>query len=283
MVPPFEAAAFALEVGEVSEVVETAFGLHIITLDERIIPPFEERRDQFRMQLQNQLVMEAESTYVANLVDGAAIEVQPEGLEGLKQVAADPTVQLSPRALDRTLVQYNGGTFTLREFRSWLLTGPPSLSDQIQAATDEQLENLLTSLTQSKLLVGEAVAEGIEVPAARQDSLTEGLLSGVKGIARTLGFFELTQNEGETMEAAADRVVRNILAQVVQSGQEVYPLQNIAFALKEQFDARIFPSGIEHTVTRIAEIRAQTPAMPPAVQPTAPAEPVSPDTAGGGG
>ena len=156
MVPPFEAAAFGLDLGEVSDVVETAFGLHIIILDEKIIPPLEERREQFRMQLQNQLVMEAESTYVANLVERAEIEVQTDGLEALKQVAADPAVTLSSGALDRALVTYNGGSFTLREFRSWLLTGPPTLSDQIQAAPDEQLENLLTSLTQSELLVGEA-------------------------------------------------------------------------------------------------------------------------------
>lgn len=283
MVPPFEAAAFGLDIGEVSEVVETAFGLHIIILDERIIPPFEERREQFRMQLQNQLVMEAESTYVANLVESAAIEVQTEELESLKQVAEDPSTQLAPRALDRPLVQYDGGTYTLREFRSWLLTGPPSLSDQLQAATDEQLENLLTSLTQSELLVGEAKTEGIEVSAARQDSLTDGLLAGVKGIAQELGFFQISREDGESMEEAADRVVRGILVEVVQNGREVYPLQTVAFALKEQFNARIFPAGIDRTVTRIAELRAQAPAMPPPVRPTAPADTTSPDTAGGEG
>jgi hypothetical protein len=283
MVPPFEAAAFELDIGEVSEVVETAFGLHIIVMDERIIPPFEERREQFRMQLQSQLVMEAESTYVANLVEEADIEVQAETLESLKQVAADPAVDLSPRAMDRVMVQYNGGSFTLREFRSWLLTGPPTLPDQIEAASDEQLENLLTSLTQSELLVGEAVAEGIEVPTARRDSLSEGLLSGVKSIAQELGFFELTLEEGESLESAADRVVRDILVQVVQNGREVYPLQTVAFALKEQFEARIFPSGIAHTVSLIAEFRAPGAATAPAVQPTPPADPITPDTAGGEG
>lgn len=38
MVPPFEQAAFALEPGEVSEVVETQFGLHLIRLEERKPP-----------------------------------------------------------------------------------------------------------------------------------------------------------------------------------------------------------------------------------------------------
>ena len=131
--------------------------------------------------------------------------------------------------------------------------------------------------------MGQAVAEGIEVSAARQDSLTEGLLSGAKGIARQLGFFDLTPLEGESLDAAADRVVREILYDVVQNGQEVFPLQTVAFALKEQFDARVFEPGVEAAVARIAELRAQGPTTPPAVQPTPPTDTVVPDTAGGEG
>jgi hypothetical protein len=216
-------------------------------------------------------------------VDEADIQVQAESLESLRQLAEEPAMALAPRAKDRALVEYDGGAYTLGEFRAWLNSGPPSLSDQIKAASDEQLENLLNSLTQSKLLVGQAVAEGIEVSAARQDSLAEGILSGVKGIARQLGFFDLTPLEGESLDAAADRVVRDILYEVVQNGQEVFPLQTVAFALKEQFNARVFESGVEDAVTRIAELRAQGQTMPPAVQPTAPADSASPDTAGGEG
>ena len=147
MVPPFEAAAFALEAGEISDVVETAFGLHLIRVDEKVIPSFDEQREQFRTQVQNQMIMEAESTYVANLVEQAELETDSAGFDLIRQLAEDPGMNLTPRAMNRTLVDYNGGTYTLGEFRTWLLTSPPNLPDQVQAANDGQLDNLLQGLS----------------------------------------------------------------------------------------------------------------------------------------
>jgi len=49
MVPPFEKAAFALEVGELSQPVRTQFGWHLIQLHERsepVLTPYEEVREQ---------------------------------------------------------------------------------------------------------------------------------------------------------------------------------------------------------------------------------------------
>ena len=105
MVPPFEEAAFGLEAGEISDVVETAFGLHIIRVDERIVPPFEESREQFRTQLRNQLVMQAESTYVAGLMEADGLEVDEEQLESVKQLTSEPGAQISSRARNRNLVR----------------------------------------------------------------------------------------------------------------------------------------------------------------------------------
>lgn len=280
MVPAFEEAAFGLEVGEISDVVETTFGLHIIRLDERIIPSFEERKDQFRTEVQTKMVMEAESTYVAKLVDAAAWETEPESFETIRQLASDPEMELTSRALARPLVRYRGGELTLGEFRAWLMENPNDIFAQIQAASDTQLENLLQSLTRSELLVNEARSEGLEISAARRDSLSQGILAGVKGIARELGFFQIEPQEGENPKTAADRVVREILVQIVQQQRDVFPLQNIAFLLREQYGARIYQPGIQRTVELVDQIRAET---PPAPLPSAPVDTMGPDTTGAQG
>jgi hypothetical protein len=189
-------------------------------------------------------------------------------------------MELSSRALGRALARYDGGTLTLGEFRYWLLTSPANVPGQIQAAPDDQIENLLQGLTRSELLVNQAIAEGIEIPRSRQDSMSMGILTGVKSIAQQLGFFQLTPQEGESVEAAADRAVREILVQVVQEGREVFPLQTVAYALKEQYGARIYNSGIARTVQIVNEIRTESLAAPQPTQPAAPADTTTPDSAG---
>jgi peptidyl-prolyl cis-trans isomerase C len=59
MIPAFEAAAFALKVGEVSTPVHTEFGYHLIKVTNRIaahIKPFDEVRDDIREALTEQSV-----------------------------------------------------------------------------------------------------------------------------------------------------------------------------------------------------------------------------------
>ena len=57
MVPPFAEAAFALEVGEISEVVRTNFGFHVIKVEEKnpeVTLTLEESSDRIRVLLVQQ-------------------------------------------------------------------------------------------------------------------------------------------------------------------------------------------------------------------------------------
>ena len=54
LVPPFEQAAFALKVGEISEPVRTPFGYHLIKVEARKEPTFEEARPEIEKRLMPQ-------------------------------------------------------------------------------------------------------------------------------------------------------------------------------------------------------------------------------------
>jgi peptidyl-prolyl cis-trans isomerase C len=78
MVPPFEAAAFALEPGEISDPVDTVFGVHILKLEELMEPrllPLDEVREQLRDYVSEQNVEAAVRATIDELRAAADVEV----------------------------------------------------------------------------------------------------------------------------------------------------------------------------------------------------------------
>jgi len=76
MVPPFEQAAFGLAVGEISEIVETQFGYHIILVTEKVeaqTAPLEDVSPSIEQFLAGQKQDTALEAYVDALREGATI------------------------------------------------------------------------------------------------------------------------------------------------------------------------------------------------------------------
>lgn len=78
MVPAFEKVAFSLQPGEVSDPVETAFGVHILRLEERSaarLLPLDEVREQLREHVRGERMQAVVDQEIARLRDAAEIDV----------------------------------------------------------------------------------------------------------------------------------------------------------------------------------------------------------------
>jgi peptidyl-prolyl cis-trans isomerase C len=78
MVAPFEEAVFVLQPGQISEIVRTQFGYHIIKVEERKTGralAFDEAKAQVQDDLTREQTYERYQKYVAGLRNKAKVEV----------------------------------------------------------------------------------------------------------------------------------------------------------------------------------------------------------------
>ena len=85
MVPEFEGAAFYTDPGEITDIVETKYGYHIIKVEDHIEArerSFEELKDTIREQMQQQLVMFKVQKFIGQAAENAGMQVYSDRILG---------------------------------------------------------------------------------------------------------------------------------------------------------------------------------------------------------
>jgi foldase protein PrsA len=91
---PFAEATLIAPVGEVYGPVETSYGFHVIRVDSRDVPTFDDLKSQLQDQLTQQQGAQLFSDWITSKVDNAAIEIDP----AYGTWAGSPDYQVNPPA-----------------------------------------------------------------------------------------------------------------------------------------------------------------------------------------
>ncbi|MBM4182686.1 MAG: hypothetical protein FJ207_00510 [Gemmatimonadetes bacterium] len=256
MVQPFEEATLALQPGQVSDVVETPMGLHLIRLEERRVRNFEDVAVAFRARVLQQRNSAAESTFVAGLEGPDGLEISEDAFAVARELASNPTVALSRGAARRPLVSWNDGEYTAGELLELLRFEQPGLRESVAVATDEELDDFLSDVGRRDLLVTEARLSGLEPSPARVDSLTQQVQGQLLAAANAIGLRNIEMAPGEETEVALKRAVMLSLADNLSGATRVVPLGLVGFQLREGVPTSINSAGVGSALLAISQVRA---------------------------
>ncbi|HJU89144.1 MAG TPA: peptidylprolyl isomerase [Gemmatimonadaceae bacterium] len=266
MVPEFEQALVALQPGQISPLVQTQFGFHIIRRQ-----PLSEVRDEYAQAMRAMTSRTADSAYVADLQKAGDIKFRSNAVQTLRNVSKD----FAAHRDDKTVIATSkAGDFTVARLVRWLDGFPDqnSIRQGFQTAPDSAVLNFTKQLVTNELVIRQADSAKVQVDAQELTGLRDRFKQMVAGTWETLGITpkslaDSATNENERQRVAAGRVERYIDQLFLNQVRFVDVPQPLQEVLRNKYDWKIYSSGIERAMQRAAKERAKQDSVRAANQP----------------
>jgi len=267
MVPEFEKALVALKPGEISPVIETPYGYHIIRR-----PTFDQIKPQLLQASKGRSVAVAESTYLAKLEQSGKIDVKKGTVSTIRALGNDPDAYRNDNTV---LATSTAGKFTTARLVGWLETLPPQarILDQIRNSPDSMLIQLVRTFVRNELVLKQADSAKITIDPAELTQLHTQFVNAVQNAWAQLGVNPQTladsAKSGGDKEKLAGRRIDEYFARMIQEQAPFVPVPTpVSNILREKFKNSLNDAGFDRAVQEASKIRSSADSARTSQQPS---------------
>lgn len=266
MVPEFEAGVRSVAPGAITGVVETQFGYHIIRRS-----TWDEIKDQFAEQYTGRLTQQAESTFFASAEDGMNIQVKSNAPRLVKAMAED----LDAYRDDRTTIATSRKVdLTASRMAQWMAAFPPQsqIRPQLMEAPDSLIPQFVMNIMRNELLLKRADSLNIQPDSATMLEARNAFWGAVTGTMMQLNLAptqlaDTTDSESAREALAANRANAYLRSLVKGEAQFVEVPEQVALVLRDRFEWRVVPAGLERALAEGTKIRTAADSTAATMQP----------------